>query len=181
MKKNLSSLLSLRLLHVFNPSRLPIIYLFDRIYNLNMILFHHILWPYAGGFRRLIYIYYSEYNSFEHTKLDYNLFSFDFNHRWSKLYLQSVELLEFVWNTHLLKLYQWQSRRKKAFIPTCNLSSLDVCASGSGHIESNTLIFFVAAAYLTLRGSRPPSHLRPPVYFCLLYVRRWRGETDLEH
>ena len=33
------------------------------------------------GFRRLIYIYYSEYNSSEYTKLDYNLFTFDFNHR----------------------------------------------------------------------------------------------------
>ena len=33
------------------------------------------------GFSRLIYIYYSEYNSSEHTKLDYNLFTFDFNHR----------------------------------------------------------------------------------------------------
>ena len=163
MKQNLSIPVSLRLLHVFNPSRRPIIYLFDRIYNLNMILFHHILWPYAGEFRRLIYIYYSEYNSSEHTQLDYNLFTFDFNHCWSKLYLHSVELLEFVWNTHLLKLYQWQSRRKKAFIPTCNLYSLDVCATGSGHIESNTVILFVAAAYLALTGSRPPCHLRPSV------------------
>ena len=60
IKRNLSSLVSLRFPYVFNPSRLPKIYLLDRIYNLNIILFHHILWPYAGGFRRLIYIYYSQ-------------------------------------------------------------------------------------------------------------------------
>ena len=36
-------------------------------YNLNMILFYHILWQYTGGFRKLIYIYYSQYYSSEYT------------------------------------------------------------------------------------------------------------------
>ena len=61
IKQNLLGPVSLHLLHLFNPSRLPIICLFDRIYNLNMILFHHILLPYAGGLCKLIYIYYSQY------------------------------------------------------------------------------------------------------------------------
>ena len=61
IKQNLLGSVSLRLLHVFNPFRLPIICLFDRIYILNMILFHHILLPYAGGLCKLINIYYSQY------------------------------------------------------------------------------------------------------------------------
>ena len=171
IKQNLSSLVSLRFLRVFNPSRLPIIYLFNRIYNLNMILFHHILWPYVGGGGGVssanLHILHSQHDSSEYTQLGYNLFTFGFNHCWSKLYLHSVELLEFVWNTHLLELYQRQTRRKKALIPTCDLYSFDVCATGLSHIESNRLILFVAAAYLTFTGSRPPCHLRPSVYFCL--------------
>ena len=116
----------MRFLRVFNPSRLPIIYFFNRIYNLNMILF--IIFYGRGVSSANLHILHSQHDSSEYTQLGYNLFTFGFNHCWSKFYLHSVELLEFEWNTHLLEFYQWQTRRKKALIPTCDLYSFDVCA-----------------------------------------------------